>query len=101
MLNQKTTLKRSTALLLIVSFISCFAAVSNTFAEDFPYQAVRLNDGNPIIEPSMFSRASDGENINGPSLIRVPDWIPANRRANPSAQYYLYFGHHGGAGLKI
>jgi len=62
MLNQKNTLKRSTALLLIVGFISCFAAISNTFAENFPYQAVRLNNGNPIIEPSMFSRSGDGEN---------------------------------------
>ena len=34
---------------------------------------------------------ADGENINGPSLIRVPPWIQ-----KPLGKYYLYFGHHGG-----
>ena len=83
-------------LLLALSFISYFTALPNAQAQDVPYQTVRLNNGDPIIEPSMFARSSDGENINGPSMIRVPDWIPTNRRAHPSAQYYLYFGHHVG-----
>ena len=46
--------------------------------------------GNPIIRPAMLPGA-DGENINGPSLIRVPDWV-----ANPLGRYYLYFAHHNG-----
>ncbi|TDF92025.1 hypothetical protein E1757_30965 [Paenibacillus piri] len=29
------------------------------------------------------------DNINGPSLIKVPDWIE-----NPLGAYYLYFAHH-------
>ncbi len=29
------------------------------------------------------------DNINGPSLIRVPDWVE-----NPLGRYYLYFAHH-------
>jgi hypothetical protein len=32
-----------------------------------------------------------GSNINGPSLIRVPDWVP-----DPLGRYYLYFAHHHG-----
>ena len=72
------------------------ATFQNYTGADFPYQAVRINDGNPIIEPSMFSNSYDGNNINGPSLIRVPEWIPMNKRANISAQYYLYFAHHQG-----
>ncbi|NET62179.1 MAG: hypothetical protein F6K47_40550, partial [Symploca sp. SIO2E6] len=32
-----------------------------------------------------------GSNINGPSLIRVPEWIE-----NPLGRYYLYFAHHQG-----
>jgi hypothetical protein len=42
---------------------------------------------NPIIRPHMDGRM--GANINGASLIRVPEWIP-----NPLGKYYLYFGHH-------
>ncbi|MEP4782863.1 MAG: HYR domain-containing protein [Algibacter sp.] len=71
------------------------------FAQNSPYQAIRLNNGDPIIEPSMFSNPDDGDNINGPSLIRVPDWIPTNERADPSAQYYLYFAHHVGDYIRM
>ena len=71
------------------------------FSQNPIYQVKRLNNGNPIIEPSMFNNPDDGENINGPSLIRIPDWIPTNRRANPSAQYYLYFAHHGGDYIRM
>ena len=45
--------------------------------------------GNPIIRPRMDGRM--GDNVNGPSLIRVPDWLP-----DPLGRYYLYFAHHGG-----
>jgi hypothetical protein len=38
----------------------------------------------------------DGANINGPSLIRVPDWV-----ARPLGRYYLYFGHHGGRYIRL
>ncbi|MEZ5903689.1 MAG: hypothetical protein R3C69_00710 [Geminicoccaceae bacterium] len=37
-------------------------------------RVVRL-PGNPIIRPHMDGRM--GDNINGPSLIRVPDWVGA------------------------
>ena len=35
-------------------------------------------------------------NINGPSLIKVPDWIP-----NPLGRYYLYFAHHAGDMIRL
>ncbi|MBX7257532.1 MAG: hypothetical protein K1Y02_14310 [Candidatus Hydrogenedentes bacterium] len=38
----------------------------------------------------------DGKNINGPSLIRVPEWLP-----NPLGKYYLYFAHHGGKYIRL
>lgn len=50
--------------------------------------------GNPIIHPGLDS--SLGENINGPSLIRVPDWV-----ANPLGRYYLYFAHHDGRYIRL
>ena len=70
-------------------------------AQESPYQAIRLNNGNPIITPSMFNNSSDGDNINGPSLIRVPSWIPTSQRAHPSARYYLYFGNHSGDYIRM
>ncbi|MEM9684384.1 MAG: hypothetical protein AAF942_14025 [Pseudomonadota bacterium] len=53
----------------------------------------RLGDG-PIIRPDMDARM--GDNINGPSLIRAPDWLP-----DPLGRYYLYFGHHDGRYIRL
>ncbi|MFD1292840.1 T9SS type A sorting domain-containing protein [Lutibacter holmesii] len=74
-----------------------------TLAQDSPYQAIRLNNGDPIINEDSFSSATktDGENINGPSLIRIPDWIPTSERADPTAKYYLYFAHHDGEYIRM
>jgi hypothetical protein len=55
---------------------------------------VRRFDENPIIRPDMDARM--GSNINGPSLIRVPDWV-----SNPLGRYYLYFGHHKGGYIRL
>ena len=38
----------------------------------------------------------DTWNVNGPSLIKVPDWIP-----NPLGKYYLYFAHHAGGFIRL
>jgi hypothetical protein len=43
-----------------------------------------------IIRPEMLGE-QDGQNINSPSPIRVPDWID-----RPLGRYYLYFSSHGG-----
>ena len=53
----------------------------------------RLADG-PIIVPNMDARM--GSNIQGPSLIRVPDWID-----NPLGKYYLYFADHRGTYIRL
>jgi len=57
------------------------------------YEAVRLLDA-PIIDAS--SHASIGHNIQGPSLIRVPDWVP-----DALGRYYLYFADHKGAYIRL
>jgi hypothetical protein len=52
---------------------------------------------NPIITAQ--TPGADPEmatNINGPSLIHVPDWV-----ANPLGQYYLYFAHHHGKHVRL
>lgn len=56
-------------------------------------QVIRLPQ-NPIITPALDERI--GENINGPSLVRAPEWLP-NRLGN----YYLYFGHHQGEYIRL
>lgn len=54
----------------------------------------RLNS-NPIIVPAMLP-GTDGENINGPSVIRVPSWIDG-----ALGKYYLYFAHHAGTYIRL
>jgi len=48
----------------------------------------------PIIGPDLHQ--SLGPNIQGPSLIRVPDWVP-----NPIGRYYLYFADHKGSYIRL
>jgi len=55
---------------------------------------VRRFRNNPIIHPNMDDRM--GDNINGSSLIRVPEWIP-----NALGRYYLYFAHHQGTYIRM
>ena len=55
---------------------------------------VKRFSANPIITPALDD--SIGTNINGPSLLRVPDWLP-----NPLGRYYLYFAHHQGAFIRL
>ena len=50
--------------------------------------------GNPIVTPNMGPRI--GTNIQGPSLIRVPEWLP-----NPLGKYYLYFADHKGSYIRL
>jgi hypothetical protein len=57
-------------------------------------RVVRLED-NPIVVPEMLP-GQDGENINGPSLVRAPSWIEA-----PLGRYYLYFSHHAGDSIRL
>lgn len=49
---------------------------------------------NPIIGPHLDDCL--GDNINGPSLIRVPEWIE-----EPLGRYYLYFAHHDGRYIRL
>jgi len=53
----------------------------------------RLGDG-PIVSPA--THPSIGLNIQGPSLIRVPDWVEA-----PLGRYYLYFADHKGRYIRL
>jgi len=68
--------------------------------QDYFYRkgTIRVHAGrlsvNPIITPGMSD--TTGDNINGPSLIKVPSWID-----KPLGKYYLYFAHHKGESIRL
>ncbi len=45
---------------------------------------------------SVDTSPSPGDDVNGPSVIRVPDWIP-----HPLGHYYMYFAHHKGSFIRL
>jgi len=63
----------------------------NLFGYDFNPEFVVSRIG-PIITQNL----SADNNINGPSLIKVPTWIK-----NPLGKYYLYFAHHKGDHIRL
>jgi len=71
--------------------IGAVAAMAQATAE-----RVRVNRlvDRPIIAPQL--DASIGSNIQGPSLIRVPAWIPGRL-----GKYYLYFADHKGSYIRL
>jgi len=56
--------------------------------------SVRRHPENPLITAD--SSRTLGDNINGPSVIRVPAWVE-----NPLGSYYMYFAHHGGSYIRM
>ncbi|MCC7494836.1 MAG: hypothetical protein IT204_20945 [Fimbriimonadaceae bacterium] len=64
-------------------------------AADPPPAVVRRVTPAPIISPAMLP-GRDGHNLNGPSLIRAPDWLPQRL-----GRYYLYFAHHSGRYIRL
>jgi hypothetical protein len=49
---------------------------------------------NPLI--SVASDPSLGGNVNGPTVIRVPDWVE-----RPLGRYYMYFANHMGETIRL
>lgn len=77
------------------ALVCCLVLCMNILATAAPPEltVTRLGDG-PIIHPGL--HPSIGDNIQGPSIIRVPDWV-----ANPLARYYLYFADHKGSYIRL
>ncbi|WP_397418668.1 hypothetical protein [Phenylobacterium sp.] len=63
-------------------------------ASPAPRYSVRRLVDRPIIAPGMDARM--GPNIEGPSLIRAPDWLPGRL-----GRYYLYFADHKGDYIRL
>ena len=79
---------------VIIAVVVFAAVVASGFAQEPRLKVVRFAE-NPIIRPEMLP-GEDGQNINGPSLVKVPDWI-----AKPLGMYYLYFAHHNGKYIRL
>ncbi|UXX79401.1 hypothetical protein N7E81_18780 [Reichenbachiella carrageenanivorans] len=68
------------------------------------YEIIREGESKPAITQAMFAEAgvaSQGENINGPSVIRIPKWVKKKNRIHAKAQYYMYFAHHAGDYIRM
>lgn len=53
---------------------------------------------NPLVDPDHPGNESEWgyDNINGPSVIRVPEWVD-----QPLGRYYMYFAHHRGSFIRM
>ena len=60
-------------------------------AQEFAPTRLRQN---PLI--SVDTSSSLGGNVNGPTVIRVPDWID-----RPLGRYYMYFANHMGEFVRL
>ena len=77
-----------------VTFLAAMAAADPS-AQDRPARVTaRRLPQNPLV--TITSSPSLGDNVNGPSIIRVPDWID-----QPLGRYYMYFAHHMGAFIRL
>ncbi len=59
-----------------------------------PSVRIVRSQSNPLL--STDANPELGDNINGPSVIFVPEWLP-----NPLGRYYLYFAHHKGKYIRL
>ncbi len=62
--------------------------------QKFPIPKVTRLSESPLL--CSVSHSKIGTNLNGPSVIKVPDWIPA-----ALGTYYLYFAHHTGTFVRL
>ena len=85
----KQLIKASAALFVTFALI----VSTGVTAQSSKVTITRLLD-HPLIGPD--ADPSIGKNIQGPSLIKVPDWLP-----NKMGNYYLYFADHKGLYIRL
>jgi len=81
----------SSLLLLVVCAVG-----ANVSAQTPQLDAVRVTRllDRPVISPGI--HPSIGENIQGPSVIQVPEWVE-----NRLGKYYMYFADHKGSYIRL
>jgi len=75
-----------------ILFVLIFIAFVEAHAQKITFERF---EENPIIHAGSLPPL-EGDNINGPTLIKVPDWLP-----NKLGKYYLYFAHHKGKYIRL
>jgi hypothetical protein len=75
------------------AFVAAAASYQSAQGRPASVTARRLPQ-NPLI--TINSSPSLGDNVNGPSIIRVPGWVQ-----RPLGRYYMYFAHHMGAFIRL
>ncbi len=88
---QFSSLHKTLTAALFATTLLTASAIAQTNATSGAH-AVRFKQ-NPVIHPQL---GKIGDNINGPSLIRAPKWLP-----NPLGRYYLYFADHNGKYIRL
>jgi hypothetical protein len=73
-------------------FVVGLALLSATVSAS-EFTATRFQE-NPLI--TVNTSPSLGDNVNGPSVIRVPGWVQ-----RPLGRYYMYFAHHKGQYIRL
>jgi len=82
------------ACLVPIYFISQYLQYRDPPVPSDIHISVERSAGNPLIAPASSPRIRN--NINGPSVIRVPEWLPS-----PLGKYYMYFAHHEGKYIRL
>ncbi len=80
---------------IIKGSISLLIMMMSLFVSAQKITTVRFKN-NPIITADMLPSKEESDDINGPSLLKVPDWLP-----NKLGKYYLYFAHHKGKYIRL
>lgn len=78
----------------LLCLIVCLPLVACSAVEKESVVEVNRFAENPILHAGLSGTL--GNKLNGPSLIRVPDWVK-----NPLGNYYLYFAHHKGNFIRL
>ncbi len=86
-------MSRATAIAVGGGLLLYVVGTNLVWANEPSVRVERLLDA-PIITPDL--HPSIGTNIQGPSLIRVPDWVES-----PLGKYYLYFADHKGLYIRL
>jgi hypothetical protein len=89
----KTKSKTNSILFLVSLLLLVFFGIISCKQHEKPI--FKRFEKNPIISPASLP-GTEGDDINGPSLIKAPDWLP-----NKLGKYYLYFAHHKGKYIRL
>jgi hypothetical protein len=74
--------------------LTCLAIVAAVASTTSGQVTVTRLKANPLI--TVKTSASLGSNVNGPTVIRVPDWV-----TKPLGRYYMYFANHMGEHIRL